>query len=257
MLLPVRQSIQSTIDRSNILGRISLGSILRRKWLPKVLVSTSAQDIREQLFLPQSGSTTQLNQDIFALIVNRFKPGFFLEIGANDGRTLSNSLYLEEHFNWTGILVEPNPRYRDSLKLRKNSIIIEHAISNTEGSVEFVDAGLYGGIANGLGSTHVLKTQNANRITVSTITIEKLFEIATPPPVIDFLSLDIEGMELIVLRQILLTSHRIRCGCIEFNGRSSDATEMYSLLRLHGYEVVWSNQTGHDIFFIDCTQLRS
>ena len=37
--------------------------------------------------------------------------GFFIESGAADGVFLSNTLYFELKYNWTGLLVEPNPRY--------------------------------------------------------------------------------------------------------------------------------------------------
>ena len=37
------------------------------------------------------------------------KNGFFIESGADDFVTTSNTLYFEEKHNWTGILLEPNP----------------------------------------------------------------------------------------------------------------------------------------------------
>ena len=35
--------------------------------------------------------------------------GFFVEAGADDFTTDSNTLYFEARKNWTGLLVEPNP----------------------------------------------------------------------------------------------------------------------------------------------------
>ena len=35
--------------------------------------------------------------------------GFFIEAGADDFMRTSNSLYFEEKYNWTGMLVEPVP----------------------------------------------------------------------------------------------------------------------------------------------------
>ena len=37
------------------------------------------------------------------------KNGFFVEAGADDFMTDSNTLYFETRKNWTGLLVEPNP----------------------------------------------------------------------------------------------------------------------------------------------------
>lgn len=37
------------------------------------------------------------------------KNGIFIEVGALDGETRSNTLYLERYLNWTGLLIEPDP----------------------------------------------------------------------------------------------------------------------------------------------------
>ena len=58
--------------------------------------------------------------------------GFFIEAGAGCGEFLSNTLYLEMNYNWTGLLVEPNP---DLLKLllskHRNAWILPHCLSTT------------------------------------------------------------------------------------------------------------------------------
>ncbi|MDT8993097.1 hypothetical protein RQP54_19645 [Curvibacter sp. APW13] len=43
---------------------------------------------------------------------------YFVELGANDGVTQSNSLYFEKYRNWRGLLVEPAPQ--NFLKCRQN-----------------------------------------------------------------------------------------------------------------------------------------
>jgi hypothetical protein len=35
--------------------------------------------------------------------------GYYVELGANDGVTQSNSLYFEKHRSWCGVLVERSP----------------------------------------------------------------------------------------------------------------------------------------------------
>ncbi|XP_042884910.1 protein Star-like [Penaeus japonicus] len=44
--------------------------------------------------------------------------GFFLEAGALDGYYQSNTFFLERDYNWTGLLVEPNPVFFQSLLTR-------------------------------------------------------------------------------------------------------------------------------------------
>jgi len=38
-----------------------------------------------------------------------YSNGYFIEIGANDGFTSSNTLALENKKNWRGVLIEPSP----------------------------------------------------------------------------------------------------------------------------------------------------
>ena len=42
--------------------------------------------------------------------------GFFVEAGAYDGESISNSLWLEKEKGWTGLLVEPNNLVHDALR---------------------------------------------------------------------------------------------------------------------------------------------
>ena len=76
---------------------------------------------------------------------------FFIEAGALDGETISNTLYLELRYNWTGLLVEPNPIYISTLiKKNRNAWILPHCLSTSKAPivVEFDAMGEYGGIIN-------------------------------------------------------------------------------------------------------------
>ena len=55
--------------------------------------------------------------------------GFFLEAGASDGETISNSLFFEIHRNWTGLLVEPNPDLYEILSTRNRKVTLARPIT--------------------------------------------------------------------------------------------------------------------------------
>jgi len=250
-----------TVNLKNLIKKIVLGmKSLRRPsvaycvnhgLLPGVFVRTPAAQLRELLLLPESPHTTQLNQDIFALLANRFRPGFFVEIGANDGFTLSNTVYLEEHFGWNGLLVEANPQYVDNLKKRKAKSVIA-AVVDKEGHYEFCSAGLYGGVAVLLDKTHEKRTQHASSITVWGTTLEKILEESDAPAVVSFISIDVEGAEVSIVEQMCkLRNYRFACGCIEHNARQADYQRIAHLLQESGYSIVWEWQTQHDLFFVD------
>jgi len=53
------------------------------------------------------------------------EPGIFVEIGANNGLTGSNTLLLERCFGWTGLLIEANPdTFHKLLQSGRNSTMI-------------------------------------------------------------------------------------------------------------------------------------
>jgi FkbM family methyltransferase len=219
--------------------------------LPSIVCKTTSEQLREQLFLPKSSADTQLNQDIFALLINRFRKGYFVEIGANDGFTLSNTLYLEENFGWTGLLVEANPKYLTSLSRRRNSYVINKAISDRSGMLEFIDGGLYGGLSEYLDDRHAKYTSSAKKISVHCVTLNEIFDQASSPAVIDFISIDVEGGELPIISQLISSDRRVRCGCIEMNYRIRDIEKLEQLLYGAGYKFAWEGQTGHDVYFVD------
>ena len=76
---------------------------------------------------------------------------FFIEAGAFDGEIKSNSLYFEMTYNWTGLLVEPNPILVSMLLTKqRNAWILPYCLSPIKAPVvvEFDAAGNLGGIIN-------------------------------------------------------------------------------------------------------------
>jgi len=183
--------------------------------------------------------------------MNHFKPGYYIEIGANDGFTLSNTLYLEEHFGWSGLLVDANPKYQESLSQRKRATIINKAIGETSCVVQFVDAGLHGGVKKSLDPLHAHHTDQCPVISVPCVTLQQMFNDADVPQVIDFLSIDVEGGEIPIVRQLVQNTRRVRCGCIEANDRKDDIVIIKQLLNHAGYKIMWEDMTGQDVFFAD------
>lgn len=86
-------------------------------------------------------SRSQLKQDLFVLAALDFKQnGFFVEFGASDGVTLSNSFLLEKNFGWSGILAEPLPLHSRSLRdNRSASLDFRCVFDRSDWKVEFIE----------------------------------------------------------------------------------------------------------------------
>ena len=256
-LLSVRSALRRVLLAQSWLRRPVIRYCVDNHMLPAVLVRTPSRVLRSLMCLPEYQFESELNQDIFALLINRFQAGYFVDVGANDGYALSNTVYLEEKFGWRGVLIEPNPRYASALAGRKGSIHVNKAVAPRQGAAEFVDAGLYGGLRPSLDSRHAARRNDSATFMVECERLGEILDEAGTPTRVDFVSIDIEGQEVSVVRQLVENRRRFRCGCIEHNFRQADLDEICGLLTSAGYKPIWEQQTNQDIFFVDATWDRS
>lgn len=93
------------------------------------------------------GLVSQLGADFWVLHQNKFKrDGFFVEFGAYDGITMSNTLLLEK-FGWKGICAEPNEELFKKLCTVRKCITTNDLIARESGiEYEFVACGPLGTI---------------------------------------------------------------------------------------------------------------
>jgi hypothetical protein len=116
---------------------------------------------------------SQAGQDDW--IMSLIDKGYFVDIGAHDGHEFSNTLALEER-GWAGLCIEP-------LAYPERTCSIAHvAVETYTGIAYMVDAGM---------GSYV----DSSGIEVPCDTLGNLFKKYNVPKVIDYVSLDIEGME--------------------------------------------------------------
>ena len=159
--------------------------------------------------------------------------GFYIESGALDGEYLSNSLFFELKRNFTGLLIEPDVfSYKKLLKKNRKAYSINACYSLT-GYPTLVDFKAVSGYPELSSIKKLDPTQNSNESSPKQLQTGNMKEsrnalclsfysilLALGNPVVDYLSLDIEGAELPVLKAI--PWHRvhikvvsIECGLID------------------------------------------
>jgi hypothetical protein len=190
------------------------------------------------------GSWSQEGQDLCVslMLKNMTVPGFFLEAGAYDGETHSNTLYFEKNLNWSGILVEPNPHLFEKLLTRRRKAKAINAGLFIQGEqlnpAPFRLVGPYSGFISQTNDKqrtnikHYLKHEHAltrgaeasERIVMTPMySLEQILKAAHKTDlVVDYLSLDTEGSELGVLKAINFTTVTIGVISVEHNGGASD-----------------------------------
>ena len=69
---------------------------------------------------------------LICLTLSKGPDGFFLDCGASDGEWYTNTLWVEKHLGWNGILIEADPRPLKSLLTKNRKAFIGNfCLSNT------------------------------------------------------------------------------------------------------------------------------
>ena len=188
-------------------------------------------------------SYSQIGQDLKVLKhFNNKKYGYFIEVGANDGITLSNTYILEKDYNWYGICVEPVPSIYNKLKQNRKSINVPNAVYNTNDKmVKIIDANLLSGIREDIDAhKHILN--NKKEVMVRTKTLTTIMNENNAPTFIDYLSIDTEGSELKILEGIDFDKYTFGYINIEHNYVEPRRTQMRKKLLENGYKYLGENK---------------
>jgi FkbM family methyltransferase len=161
--------------------------------------------------------------------LGELRGGFFLDSGASDGVSGSNTLLLESRFDWRGICVEPNDRLFARLVCERRCVCLNCCLYDRAGEVAFFEsAGVLGGIVDEYDPRHlnyarsVVASQRGNGeaggpVTKPARTIGSVLREFGAPRVIDYWSLDTEGSELAILRSFPFGEFTVRVLTVEHN----------------------------------------
>ena len=156
-------------------------------------------------FLNFFGSKDQ-DKWVIEEIFNFKKEGFFLDLAATNGVMENNTFVLEFIFGWKGIAIEANDIFFNKLKKNRKCTCLNEVVGENEKDVQFLETGGTGGIVgknydnNFEKRGKLLNKLKAKIKTKKTKTLQKILDENNSPPVIDYLSLDVEGAETEILR---------------------------------------------------------
>ena len=206
------------------------------------------------MFNSQDNQDKYLEENIFKGHTN----GIFVDVGAHDGVSINNTLYFEKYNNWTGINVEPIKTVYDKLVInRPNSININCAVCNNDGETDFFcNTGyteMISGIKDNFDQRHLMRLlyenhimgSRTNIIKVQTKKLETIFD-ENNISYVNYLSIDVEGAELEVIKSI--NFDKVFIDVIEFENNYDDVSvPIVKYLEDKNYVVFHKNM---DIFMI-------
>jgi FkbM family methyltransferase len=261
-----RVSAVTKTRREELLGdrvyRAASSSILRQKIfnasrLRRVSVQR-LEPIREVRFLAyvfaeRHRSRAQIMQDLWACFeLDNRRNGFYVEFGATDGRTNSNTALLEAEYGWRGILAEPNPAWHPALRDNRRAAIDTRCVAARSGeTVDFlvVDDPELSTIAAYAAQDHFATYRSrAPQIAVETVALNDLLADHNAPPVIDYISIDTEGSELDILSTFDFRRWQVRLFSVEHNNTEREG-EIDTLMARHGYRRVFAEFSQWDAWY--------
>ncbi|MEO0343085.1 MAG: FkbM family methyltransferase [Pseudomonadota bacterium] len=199
-------------------------------------------------------SYAQLYQDLFVLSETGFKKdGYFVEFGATNGISLSNTYLLEGEFGWSGILAEPARPWHDALQSNRSAKVDFRCVWRETGEMlEFSESDV--GEYSTLGAFAHLErhTKNrivANRYDVPTVSLLDLLKDHNAPRLIDYLSIDTEGSELEILKAFDFDAYDIRIITVEHN-HTPDRKHIYKLLTAKGFVRKYEKLSKFDDWYV-------
>lgn len=242
-----------SIKKKSLLDALLEDSIRSKKWLDDIrfaiefghLVGPSLPELMRK-------SKSQINQDIFALYeLNFLKNGFFVDFGATDGITLSNTYLLEKEYGFNGILAEPNPRQRKNIKSIRSAVVEENCVWVDSGStIKFVDVGDHSTIEEfSSKDMHSIKRKNQATFMVETISLTDMLDKHNAPNLIDYLSIDTEGSEFAILSSHDFSKYMFKVITVEHNYEPQREL-IYQLLTQHGYLRKFEDLSLQDDWYI-------
>lgn len=189
---------------------------------------------------------SQLKQDLNVIsFFNENKNLYFIDIGANDGKTLSNTFLLEKEYEWNGICSDPLPSAFEKLRECRDVFCDNNAVFSKSGlSLEFSETNLFSGLVEYI-DAHV-ETKKNNKIKVNTITLDELLKKYKAPAVIHYFSLDTEGSELEILKSVDFNKYKFLYINLEHNFIEPRRSDIKKLLLKNGYLYKGQNRWDDD-----------
>jgi FkbM family methyltransferase len=200
-------------------------------------------------------SRSQIFQDAFVLhVLGTDRPGFFVDFGATDGVSLSNSWLLETAYGWRGILAEPARNWHAALRANRPGARIETRCVWTETGAELVfreaaekELSTIDSFAGGDSQARNRQTHETYAVTTVSLN-DMLAELEAPAP-FDYLSIDTEGSEFDILGRFDLARYMPRVITVEHN-YTPRRRDIHTLLTAAGYRRVLTEVSLFDDWYL-------
>jgi FkbM family methyltransferase len=203
---------------------------------------------------------SQVLQDLFLdrWIFREMEGGQFIDIGAHDGVTYSNTWFFEKQRRWQGICVEPNPSVFKRLLANRTCTTLNCCVSDRGGVVRFQKINGYSEMLSGIIDKY--EAAHAQRIRdemqehggsseIISMPARTFSDIAEEHGIseVHYVSIDTEGGELDILKTADFRKVFVHAMSVEYQVSQREA--MIALMRERKFELIKS--MGSDLLFLN------
>ena len=185
------------------------------------MISFNLQTIRYALGKPSKSCQIKSLKKILFKCLDISKKGFFIEVGAFDGESFSNTSWLAD-IGWKGVYIEPILEYADRCRSRhsKNNVtVINCAVGAKDGFIK-INVGeqlttASSGTLEAYKNIEWASNFNFQEREVPLFSLNSLLQNNPPSCPSDLLVVDVEGFEEHVFNGLDLSRHEIKMIIVE------------------------------------------
>jgi FkbM family methyltransferase len=185
-------------------------------------------------------------------ILNKVERGFYVDVGANNPKELSNTHFFYRK-GWTGINIDAMPGSMKKFnRIRPRDINLEIPISDKNEMLTFY---MFKWSAHNSFDEKIAIKREKKLIGTKELQTEKLAFVLdkhVKNRKIDFMTIDVEGLDFRVLKSNDWIKYRPKLIVVELFGRDVDVVpdnEITKFLTEQGYKLLWFS--NYNIFFIE------
>ncbi len=238
-------------------------NLLESAWRSNAAAAGNELDARfvDYCIANHQRSKSQIFQDLLVLfLLGEKEGGFFVEFGAANGISLSNSFLLERSFGWRGILAEPARIWHKALAENRGCAIDRRCVWSRSGeTLEFNETDnseLSTLNQYSMRDNHSKARRLGHSYSVETVSLCDLLKDHGAPPVIDYLSVDTEGSEYEILSNFDFSAYAVSLITVEHNYASPDRENIAKLLTENGFERIFASYSLFDDWYVHASLLE-
>lgn len=155
--------------------------------------------------------------------------GYFVDVGAFDGVQFSNSLLFEK-LDWNGVCIEASAASAEKCKQNRKCDVVQAIVTGKEGGQELFVRNEIEPMLSHVTRSHSQGYSNATR------SLTGILKDVNAPRKIDYLSIDVEGVDFEVLQGLDMQQYDVGLITIEHNGQDQ-ASQIANWLWANNYMI--------------------